>query len=168
MKTIGQNIAEKRRMKGLTQDQVAEKVGISPQAVSKWECDQSSPDAETLVKLSRLFGTTVDDLLTGSGVKLIAADMDTIDRRVLRISIKDEGGSFITSFPASLILHVADDNFMEKLFSNNPKARETLVPLLDFIKNMIKNGVIGEIYSSIEDEVNSKDQIRVFIEESTI
>ena len=60
--TIGKRIAFLRKEKGLTQEELANHMGISPQAVSKWENDQTCPDISALPKLARLFGVTVDEL----------------------------------------------------------------------------------------------------------
>ena len=61
--TLGKRIMAHRKRLGLTQDQLAEKLGVTAQAVSKWENDQSCPDITMLPKLAELFGTTTDALL---------------------------------------------------------------------------------------------------------
>ena len=61
--TLGKRIAAGRKELGLTQDQLAEKIGITAQAVSKWENDQSCPDISTLPKLADILETTTDALL---------------------------------------------------------------------------------------------------------
>lgn len=61
--TLGKRIAEHRKQLGLTQDQLAEQLGVTAQAVSKWENDQSCPDITTLPRLADIFGTSVDALL---------------------------------------------------------------------------------------------------------
>ena len=61
--SLGKRIMQHRKQCGLTQDQLAEKLGITAQAVSKWENDQSCPDINMLPKLAELFGTTTDALL---------------------------------------------------------------------------------------------------------
>jgi len=63
--TIGKRIAELRRAKNLTQEDLAEKFGLSAQAVSKWENDQSCPDITLLPDLADLLGVSVDALLRG-------------------------------------------------------------------------------------------------------
>ena len=60
---LGAQIAALRRAKGLTQGQLAEAVGVSPPAVSKWETDKSCPDIALLCPLARALGTDVDTLL---------------------------------------------------------------------------------------------------------
>lgn len=54
--TLGKRIGMLRRQKGLKQDELAEKLGISPQAVSKWENDQTCPDISLLPKLAQILG----------------------------------------------------------------------------------------------------------------
>lgn len=61
--TLGKRIVQNRKRLGLTQDALAEKLGVTAQAVSKWENDQSCPDITMLPKLAEIFGTTTDVLL---------------------------------------------------------------------------------------------------------
>ena len=61
--TLGKRIAQNRKRLKLTQDQLAEKLGITAQAVSKWENDQSCPDIATLPTLAEIFGISTDALL---------------------------------------------------------------------------------------------------------
>lgn len=63
--TIGKRIAVLRREKELKQDDLAEMLSISPQAVSKWKNDQTCPDISLLPKLAEILGVTVDELLSG-------------------------------------------------------------------------------------------------------
>lgn len=62
--TLGQRIRDCRLKANMTQEQVAEKLSVSRQAVTKWESGQSAPSTEKLFRLAELFGTTVDFLLT--------------------------------------------------------------------------------------------------------
>lgn len=61
--TLGKRIVAARKRLGLTQDQLAEQLGVTAQAVSKWENDQSCPDITMLPKLAEIFGVTTDALL---------------------------------------------------------------------------------------------------------
>lgn len=61
--TTGEKIVALRRENGLSQEALGEKLGLSRQAVSKWEADQAVPTMDNLVELSRLFGVSVDTLL---------------------------------------------------------------------------------------------------------
>lgn len=73
--TLGERIKECRQTAGMSQEKVAELVGVSRQAVTKWEANQSAPSTENLFKLAEIFGTTVDLLLaTEDGVKQSPAE----------------------------------------------------------------------------------------------
>ncbi len=61
--TIGKRISHNRKRLGLTQDQLAEKLGVTAQAVSKWENDLSCPDIIMLPRLAEVFGRSTDELL---------------------------------------------------------------------------------------------------------
>lgn len=61
--TLGKRIVAQRKRLGLTQDQLAERLGVTAQAVSKWENDQSCPDISMLPKLAEIFGMSTDELL---------------------------------------------------------------------------------------------------------
>ncbi len=74
-KTFGTKLAEMRREKGMTQLELAEKMGVTDKAVSKWERDLSFPDVNSIPKLAEIFGVTVDELMQGkAGTKGKAAD----------------------------------------------------------------------------------------------
>ena len=60
---LGKNLLALRKEKGWTQDEVAEKLGISAQAVSKWENGTSEPTTTNLIALAKLFGVAPEDLL---------------------------------------------------------------------------------------------------------
>lgn len=60
---IGNKINQLRKLSGMTQEQLAEKLNVSRQTISKWESDSTSPDLESIVKISRIFHVSLDDLL---------------------------------------------------------------------------------------------------------
>lgn len=62
---IADRIQHLRKAKGISQEELADKIGVSRQAVSKWESEQSSPDIEKIVLLSEYFDVTTDYLLKG-------------------------------------------------------------------------------------------------------
>lgn len=62
-KTLGTMIAEMRKQHGMTQLGLAEKMGVTDKAVSKWERDLSCPDINTLPKLAEIFGISVEELM---------------------------------------------------------------------------------------------------------
>ncbi len=60
---LGNNISARRKVKGMTQEELAANLGVSPQAVSKWENNLSCPDISLLPAIAKIFGTSVDELL---------------------------------------------------------------------------------------------------------
>lgn len=59
---LSEKIYELRRKSGLSQEQLADKIGVSRQAISKWESGSSTPELEKLILLSEFFGVSIDDL----------------------------------------------------------------------------------------------------------
>ena len=62
---MADRIQHLRKSKGISQEELADKVGVSRQAVSKWESEQSTPDIEKVILLSDFFDVTTDYLLKG-------------------------------------------------------------------------------------------------------
>ena len=62
---IGDRIQTLRKLRGISQEELADKIGVSRQAVSKWESEQSTPDLVKVILLSDFFETTTDYLLKG-------------------------------------------------------------------------------------------------------
>lgn len=73
--TLGKRIVQNRKRKNLTQDQLAEKLGVTAQAVSKWENDQSCPDITMLPKLADIFGISIDELLGADRAQVREAEV---------------------------------------------------------------------------------------------
>ena len=85
---FGQRIAQLRRDSGMTQEALAQKLGITNQAVSKWESDQCCPDIMQLPQLAELFGITLDALFgrtqTEKTAQCSVADLPWEDDNSLR------------------------------------------------------------------------------------
>ncbi len=94
---IGKFIATLRKEQNLTQEQLAEKLGITYKAVSKWECGKGLPDASIMMELCKILKITVNDLLSGERVdkedyqkKLEKNIIDTIDYTDKKVSEKNK------------------------------------------------------------------------------
>lgn len=72
--TLGERIAYYRGALGLSQGELAEKLGVSRQAVSKWETDAGLPDLDRLIALSGLYNITLDELVKGAAPSPAPAD----------------------------------------------------------------------------------------------
>lgn len=85
---LGENIAALRKNRGFTQEELAKRLGVSPQAVSKWENGTACPDIALLPEIADIFSVTVDDLMRAPVERLISnenkqgKDEDTGDRTV--------------------------------------------------------------------------------------
>ena len=62
-KTLGTMIAERRKQHGMTQLELAEKMGVTDKAVSKWERDLSCPDINSIPNLAEILGVSVEELM---------------------------------------------------------------------------------------------------------
>ena len=60
---LGNRLAELRKEHGYSQEELADKLGVSRQAISKWERGEASPDTDNLIELSRIYGVSLDELL---------------------------------------------------------------------------------------------------------
>lgn len=78
--SLGNSLHEARRKSGLSQEAVAEKLGISRQTVSKWELDETLPDIRQSKRLATLYGMTLDELID------FDAEQEQIERLIERTS----------------------------------------------------------------------------------
>lgn len=108
--TIGNRIAALRREKNLKQDDLAQMLEVSPQAVSKWENDQTCPDISLLPKLAKILGVSVDELLSGKQelqpvVTLVPEDQrKDIKDMMLRIVVDSADGDKVrVNLPMALV-----------------------------------------------------------------
>jgi len=81
--TFGSVIVTLRKKNGLTQMELAEKMGVTDKAVSKWERDLSFPDISSLPKLAEIFHVTVDELMQGK----IDAERNKSDNKIYKIAV---------------------------------------------------------------------------------
>ena len=61
---LGNNLYQARKKKGLSQEDTAEKLGVSRQTISKWETDETLPDIRQAKQLSMLYGLSLDELIS--------------------------------------------------------------------------------------------------------
>ena len=92
--SIGKTIAELRKAKGWTQVELAEKLGVSDKAVSKWESEGGYPEITQLPVLASIFDITIDFLLTGKNPTIISLDDMDNDKRLIYLIRKDDAETF--------------------------------------------------------------------------
>jgi transcriptional regulator with XRE-family HTH domain len=166
--TLGTRIATLRKEKGLTQEELAEKLGVSSQAVSKWENDLSCPDIMLLPQLSKIFDTTVDELLSGKkdepAVRVVPKkERKNFDELMLRIKVdSDDGERVRVNIPLSIIkvtLECCSDPNIIGIGGNASSALGNI----DFaqIIKLAESGMIGKI---VEVDSGDGDFVEVFVE----
>ena len=91
---LGKNISELRKKNNLTQEELANMLGVSPQAVSKWENDAACPDITLLPKIAEIFGVTIDELMNEQGNitsrKTVKSNVKS--KRVVQINVLSADG----------------------------------------------------------------------------
>ena len=162
--TIGKRIAHLRKEKGLTQEELAQHMGISPQAVSKWENDQTCPDISALPKLARLFDVTVDELLEGREALPAVRVLPPEQRRdikdmLLRITVDSaEGDKIRVNLPMAL-MEIAMEIGMEMPQINGNEALKGID--MKKVLEMVRLGFVGNL---VEVDSADGDRIRIFVE----
>lgn len=161
--SLGARIAEYRKKKGLTQDQLAEHMGVSSQAVSKWENDISCPDISALPQLAEFFNITVDELLRGPSTKTVQVvpqkDRKDFNKLLLRINVLSTDGDKVkVTLPLSLVKVGLEIGMQMPQVSGNESLKD-----IDFeaILRAAESGVIGKL---VEVESANGDFIEVTIE----
>ena len=170
MNTIGKRIAEYRKKRNLKQDELAEMLEVSAQAVSKWENDLSCPDISLLPELSKIFGVSIDEIVQGKKdepvVTVLPEDQrKDINKMMLRIIIERKNGEHIrVNIPIALI-KVAIETGMSipKVNSKvNGKLGGDALNDIDFVQilQMVELGAIGNLV-----EIEGDDEIiKIFVE----
>ena len=160
--TFGQRFLRLRKQRGLTQEELGEKVGLSGQAVSKWENDASMPDVSLLVELSEILGVSLDELL---GKEVIETKIVPVEERkdpstmVLKIRVDSADGDKITvNLPMGLVkVGIA-------MGMNVPQVSGSdAIKNIDFeeVLRLVEEGLVGEIITVDSAE---GDTVRVFVE----
>ena len=88
---LGEKLLDLRKSKGLSQEEVADKLGVTRQTVSKWETDQSTPDFDKIAPLCKLYDISADELLTGVIIekeeKEVVTNTNTEGKRIFGICL---------------------------------------------------------------------------------
>ncbi len=85
---LGTKLSDLRKRNGYSQEALAEKLGISRQAVSKWERGESTPDTDTLIELSRLYSVSLDELV-GNEQKIQEQEQEKTEKKKIHVKAKN-------------------------------------------------------------------------------
>lgn len=91
--TVGESIKALRKINNLSQSKLAKKLFVTPQAVSRWENGETTPDIETLGRMATIFNCSIDDLARGDELSLKSYKAEQVYHLLCLI-----GGSFTTIF----------------------------------------------------------------------
>ena len=163
--TLGKRIAALRREKELTQDALAEVLGVSPQAVSKWENDQTCPDITLLPKLVQELGVSVDELLTGKQeiaplVQVLPEPQrKDISAMMLRIVVDSADGDKVrVNLPMALVQAAVEIGMgMPEINGSDAIKNIDWAQILE----LVRQGAVGNL---VEVESADGDVVRIFVE----
>ena len=158
--TLGEKLYNKRKERGLTQEEVAEKLGVSPQAVSKWENGSSCPDIMLLPKIAKLFEVSIDELLSEESEPVAYVPptkaRKSIDDMILRINVFGGGDKVKINLPLVLfraMISADPDNVNINFGKSDVKIDWKMVA------SLVESGVVGKLV-----EIESEDGETVVIE----
>lgn len=163
MQSIGSKISFYRKKQAMTQEELAEQLGVSAQAVSKWENDVACPDIQLLAPLARIFGVTTDELLSVESVKSVQylpeGEKRDLKQLTLKVIVDSQAGDRVrVNLPMELVRVALEIGTKIPQIAGNEHLKN-----LDFgqIIAMVESGVIGNLV-----EVDSADgeTVRVVVE----
>lgn len=161
--TLGSQIARFRKEKGLKQDQLAELLNVTPQAVSKWENDLSCPDVLTLPRLAEILGVTTDELLSHHPLPetrlAVEKERKNPDDMILYINvISCDGDRVKVNLPIPLVkMGLAMGMGMPQIQGNNALQNLDIEKILE----LVDKGLVGKI---VEMESADGDSVEIFVE----
>ena len=139
---INMNFSEKlkeiRKKEGISQEQLAEKIGVTRQAITKWETGKGLPDVENMVIIAEIFKTTIDELLTDSVAKGAPETLEYISETVYDIDCEKHFDVNIGSAAAIMLSSGGDEKLHIKLSSETLENLDSLFKIkLDDRKNKL-------------------------------
>ena len=163
MNTIGSRIAQKRKDLGLTQEELAQQLGVSSQAVSKWENDISCPDISLLPALAKALDCTTDALLSGKedAVRVVPAPQrKDPSELVLRVKVNSVRGDKIrVNLPFALLKAMSGTGMNIAASFSGMDALKNID--MEQILTLVENGTVGKL---VEMESADGDTVEIVVE----
>lgn len=163
MKTLGTKISENRKLKGMTQEELASLLNVSSQAVSKWENDLSIPDLPILIQLSDIFHVSIDELVRhkeNHGVRVIEEPFrKPVDQMMFRIVVNSSDGDKVRLNLPMAIVKLGLEIGMSMPEVNGKEALKGI----DFEKilGLVDKGLVGKL---VEVESAEGDLVEIYVE----
>lgn len=162
MSTIGSRIAQKRKALGMTQEDLAQQLSVSSQAVSKWENDISCPDISLLPNLAKVLSCTTDAILSGKEdtVRVVPEPQrKDPSELVFRIKVHSADGDKVrVNIPYPLLKALAGSGITVSQFTGNDTMKQID---LEKLLVLVENGTIGKI---MEVESSRGDTVEIVVE----
>lgn len=163
--SIGKRIAALRRKQGLTQEDLAGKMGVSSQAVSKWENNASCPDISLLPLLCKTLGVTSDELLTGKNdaVRLVPQqERKSMEELTMRVNVLSSAGDKVrVNLPMSAV-KICLEIGMEIGPAFMGESGDALKGIdMEKVVRLVESGLVGKL---VEVESAEGDKIEVVVE----
>ena len=164
MKTLGIRISEYRKLKGMTQEQLATQLNVSSQAVSKWENDLSIPDLPILIQLADIFQVTLDELIRQKENNKLTRIIEPalrkpVEQMMLRIIVNSKDGDKVRINLPMAIVKVGIEIGMNMPQVNGKEVLKGVD--LNQIIALVDKGVMGKL---VEVESAEGDIVEVFVE----
>ena len=166
--TFGQRFSRFRKTKGLTQDDIANKVNVSSQAVSKWENDINMPDVGILLYLGDILGVTTDELLGKESTVPAKYEPETVQKDfsklMLRVLVDSaEGDKVRVNLPLQIVKIALDAGVSPAISVNGQGNVADAMASIDWkqVYSLIEQGLLGEIVTV---ESKDGDHVRVVVE----
>ncbi len=163
MNGIDEKISFYRKAKGMTQEELAEQLGVSPQAVSKWENGAACPDIQLLVPLARIFAITTDELLSAEAVNSVRLLDETEKKELKDLTLKvlvdsSDGDKVRINLPMELIKTALEIGLKIPKVAEHAQLKD-----IDFeqIITLVETGVIGKL---VEVESAQGDVVNIVVE----
>lgn len=157
---FGERIAKMRKEKGMTQEDVAEKIGISPQAVSKWENDTTLPDALMLKQLADLYGVSLNQIYgIQESPSVSMKDAKDVNKLVLRIIVDTTGGDKVrVNLPFALIKIALKTGLNLPDFNGSDALKG-----IDWnqIISLVEQGLVGNL---VDVDTSNGDKVHIVVE----
>jgi transcriptional regulator with XRE-family HTH domain len=154
METFGQRLTNLRKQHNMTQNDIAQKLNISYQAVSKWENDITSPDIDSLIALADIFEISVDELLGRKQEEKVNVESKDFNHLICTIEIGDEDDTMKFNLPLSIVENLVSSK-QKNIINGNKQLKQ-----IDFehIIELARLGVLGEIVN-----ITSSDGDRIIV-----